>query len=177
VKTETVVRRYAQSFLEVVKDDSHAHLLQLKAALKMTSGLGDYGRLALNKSVPTSVKAIIWQQIIDSLKISSLAAGFLRVLLLNKRMNLLPKVIEALEEMMVVQSGRQRVLLITSVQLNDKIKAQLAAELESSLGCEVVLQHRTDPKILGGCVVHYNTFMLDGSVRSKLNEIKAGLLS
>lgn len=60
----------------------------------------------------------------------------------------------------------------TSVKLDDAEKSALKKKLESKLGNNVVLDCSVDKSVLGGINVEVDGKVLDGSLRSRLKDIK-----
>ena len=60
----------------------------------------------------------------------------------------------------------------SAVELTADERAKLVKKLESKLGRTIHLECAVDPSLLGGLVVHVDGKVIDGSLRSKLQEIK-----
>ena len=60
-------------------------------------------------------------------------------------------------------------------QLNDAEVASLKDILKSKLGRDARLEAKVDPSLLGGLVVKVGSRMIDSSLRTKLNGIRAAM--
>ena len=60
----------------------------------------------------------------------------------------------------------------SAVELTEGEKAKLIEKLSQKLGRTIHLECAVDPSLLGGLVVHVDGKVIDGSLRSKLQEIK-----
>ena len=60
----------------------------------------------------------------------------------------------------------------SAVELTDGEKAKLIEKLSQKLGRTIHLECAVDPSLLGGLVVNVDGKVIDGSLRSKLQEIK-----
>ena len=60
----------------------------------------------------------------------------------------------------------------SAVELTEDEKAKLTDKLSQKLGRTIHLECAVDPSLLGGLVVHVDGKVIDGSLRSKLQEIK-----
>jgi F-type H+-transporting ATPase subunit delta len=177
MKTEALIRRYSQSFLKVTLDESSVHHRELRDVMAVLKGLGKSGKLVLNKTAPISVKRPLLNEIMGVAKLSQYTVNFLNILLCNGRINLLPKIVDSIGEMVLEAGGYKKVSVVSSIELGTEVKERVTRELEQLLGAKISMQYIVDQKILGGCMIKYDTFMLDLSVRCKLNQIKASLLS
>lgn len=77
----------------------------------------------------------------------------------------------------VAANARQHVAgeVISAVALDDAMVKRLEAELSKQTGKNVHLMQRVDPAILGGLVVRLGHEVIDGSVRRKLEDVRASL--
>jgi len=77
----------------------------------------------------------------------------------------------------VAANARQHVAgeVISAVALDDTTVKRLEAELSKNSGKNVHLMSRVDPSILGGLVVRFGHEVIDGSVRKKLEDVRASL--
>jgi F-type H+-transporting ATPase subunit delta len=75
-----------------------------------------------------------------------------------------------------VRSGK----VVAQVTTASELPAGYFTELENALakitGKQVVLVHHTDPSLIGGVVTQIGDQVFDGSVKSRLSELKAELL-
>ena len=61
----------------------------------------------------------------------------------------------------------------TAIQLDKQQEDQLKANLAKRFGAnEVTLTEHVDPEILGGVIVHVDNKTLDGSLSSKIKQIR-----
>ena len=79
-------------------------------------------------------------------------------------------------ERLVARSRGETEAQVTSARaLSDGEIADLKAVLKSRLGKEPRLATRVDPSLLGGLVVKIGSRMIDSSIRTKLNSIRAAM--
>lgn len=98
-----------------------------------------------------------------------------RLLVERGRAGVLPQVLERYDALADRESGVLRADVVTAVpvdrQLEDRIRKQLAAKL----GGDVQTTVRQDPSILGGLVIRIGDRVIDGSVRTRLEQLQAAL--
>lgn len=138
---------------------------------------GQYKDIALNPKVPARMKAAIWGLLTEQVKVNALTAFFIKLMLDNGRVHLFPKIIRKYQDMVLADSGVKGVKLYTSVKLSKAESAEITDKLEALLDSKVELESIVDPKLIGGMVAKFDSYMIDGSIRSKLNKIKTELLS
>jgi F-type H+-transporting ATPase subunit delta len=91
------------------------------------------------------------------------------------RMNQLPGLVEAYEQLLEARSGRVRAEVITASELPAAYFAELQKVLERVTGKQVTVAARVDPSLLGGVVTRIGDQVFDGSLSNRLNELKQEL--
>lgn len=64
------------------------------------------------------------------------------------------------------------VFVTSAVPLNDKEKEKLSAALEKKHGKSVIISYSVDSSLIGGIRLESNGFILDGSVKKRLHDLK-----
>jgi F-type H+-transporting ATPase subunit delta len=75
------------------------------------------------------------------------------------------------------EDGQQIATVITAAPLGEKQLARLATSLSATAGRELRINHVIDPAIVGGIRVQIGDEIIDGSVASKLNDLRLQLAS
>jgi F-type H+-transporting ATPase subunit delta len=98
-------------------------------------------------------------------------ANFLALLAHNRRLRLLPEVATQYEVLRAEAENIADVEVVSARELTAEQSAKLKAALERRLGHAVRLHARVDPALLGGAVVHYGDFVVDGSLRRRVERL------
>jgi F-type H+-transporting ATPase subunit delta len=101
--------------------------------------------------------------------------NFLVLLVRQDRLNLLPDILTTFRARLNEHRGIQVVEVITAEPLEPADRDQVAARLAQHLGHQVVIETRVDPNIIGGLVARVGDKVLDGSVRGRLDRLRAAL--
>ena len=105
-------------------------------------------------------------------KVSPLVVRFLKVLSGHGRMDSLRAVARTARKLLNEKRGRVEVEVRTAAPLSNPLREQISARLAVLLGKEVVLQLKVDPELLGGVVVRVGDTLYDGSLSSKLQNMR-----
>ncbi len=127
-----------------------------------------------------SVSAQDRRKVIDALAtrmgLSPLVKNTLKLISDRRRTRYLPEIIDAYERLAEERAGRVRAEVITATGMPEAYYAQLQRALEQVTGKKVTLLKRQDPSIIGGVVARVGDKVFDGSIRTRLDELKDELL-
>jgi F-type H+-transporting ATPase subunit delta len=96
---------------------------------------------------------------------------FLGVLAFNRRLGQLGAIIRAFNQLAADHRGETTAEVTSARPLDADQVAALKANLKSRLGRDIVVDLHVEPAILGGLVVKVGSQMIDGSIRTKLNNL------
>ncbi len=171
----SVARRYARALLEVALEKGSAEALErnLGAASDLVLRLPELRRAlshpALSSEKKKKLAAEVWPAA------DPLFGRLLQLLIERGRVLLLPAVHEAYVALRNEQRGIAAATAVSAVPLAPAQESALAAAAAKLAGRRVTLKSSVDPLLLGGIVLRLNGRTYDGSVRTKLNRLRARL--
>jgi len=98
--------------------------------------------------------------------------NFLETLLERHRMPVIFRMRARFEQLWDEENKLLPVEITSSVQLDEEIVAQIGDRIGEQTGQKVELSSKVDPDILGGLVVRVGNFVLDASIRNRLNQLR-----
>ena len=101
-----------------------------------------------------------------------LTANFIRVVASNRRLFVLPTMIDSFRDMVAESRGEVAGDVTSAKKLTAEQRKELKAALKAKIGKDVTLHEIVDPSILGGLIVKVGSRMIDTSIRTKLNSLK-----
>ncbi len=119
-------------------------------------------------AVTAEDKHAVIEKIVARLGASKIIRNFLFVIADHRR-------IAAFHEVIRQRQGVAEAEVYSAVELSAKQKKELAATLAHLTGKEIESKYALDPALLGGAVVRIGDTIYDGSLRSRLNEMRARL--
>lgn len=84
----------------------------------------------------------------------------------------LPKIVETLSSRSVRVTGTQVAEVRSAVPLSEDQIANLTQALKARTNQDVTVRNIVDPKVMGGIVTQIGDSVLDGSVRTRLNQLR-----
>jgi F-type H+-transporting ATPase subunit delta len=108
-------------------------------------------------------------------KVSATAGNFIKLLVENQRLILLPE-IAALFEIMRAEAEKSVDVVVTSAfDLSEAQKQKITAALKIRMGREIRLSCETNRELLGGVIIRAGDKVIDGSARNQLSELAYAL--
>src|SRR5258707_14284989 len=126
-------------------------------------------------AVSIEAKHAVIEKIAARLGASKISRNFLVVLADHRRTQLIPEVIAAFHQVIRQRQGVAEAVVSSAVELSAGQKKEMAATLARLTGKKIETRYAVDPGLLGGTVVRIGDTIYDGSLRSRLNEMRAGL--
>ena len=101
--------------------------------------------------------------------------NFLFVIIDHQRSPMLPEIISAVESVVRQRQGIAEAEVTSAVELSDAQKNEMAKSLSRLTGKRIEPRYTLDKALLGGAVARVGDTIYDGSLRSRLNEMRARL--
>lgn len=172
-----VADRYAGSLFELAAGEGSVAKVEadLGRFEELLRGSEDLTRLIKSPvfSADDQVRAVA--AIADKAKIGGAAGNFLRVVAKNRRLFVLPAMIEAFRRIAAEARGETTAEVISAHALSDAQQKELKATLKGVAGKDVAINVTVDPSILGGLVVKMGSRQIDTSLKTKLASLKLAL--
>ena len=103
---------------------------------------------------------------------SKIIRNFLFVIADHRRTQLLPDILETFQQVIRQRQGVAEAEVSSVVELTAAQKKELAATLVKLTGKKIETKYSLDPALLGGAVVRIGDTIYDGSLRSRLDEMR-----
>jgi len=103
-----------------------------------------------------------------------LVANFVQLLAKNRDLNQADKIMVELEKIWETAAGELKAEITSARELGREGKKLVMDYLKDKTGAEkIILEEKLDKKILGGFILRYEGKIIDGSLRSNLENLKA----
>lgn len=109
-------------------------------------------------------------------KVTALTMSFIRLLVDKRRDDQITAIQLAFAELRREHENTSKAIVTTAEELSDQERKKVVTTIESKLGRKVMPEFVVDPKIMGGITVAYDDYVLDGSVRGKLDRLRERML-
>ena len=170
--------RYARSLAEVAFEQN----VEDKVAedLRILSGIfrqnPDVCKVFDSLAVPRDEKEKLLDALLAEYPVTKIAANFMRVLLERNRINSFQRIFELFLEIVNKRKGIVSAKIVTAAPLDKDGVGRIEKRLGNITGKTVIAATvETDENLLGGIVVSVGNTIYDGSVRTRLDEMKRRL--
>lgn len=109
-------------------------------------------------------------------QLNELGKNFIKVLVVNKRLNVLPEIAVLYNELRADAEKTVEAEVISAFPLTDAQQNTLVEGLKKRLGRDVTLVSKVDENLLGGAIVRAGDLVIDGSVSGQLSKLETALL-
>lgn len=170
----TLAKRYAISLVQLgaeqqLLDDVRRELAQIGDIFSSTPELAtSFADPALRHDR----KKELMEQLVATCACSRLVGNFLRLLVDKKRVDFLPQIVQAFEQLADEHSGVLRPTITTAFELDGKQLEAIRAALERQSSRRIIPRVAIDATLLGGIVVQIGDTVYDSSVRTQLRRIQ-----
>lgn len=108
-------------------------------------------------------------------KVEEVTLDFLRVVVKNRRQDILPTIFRVFREYCELRQEKAVVDLESAVELPESLKDQVAHLLKPHVSGEIVIREKLVPALRGGFIVKSGDLRIDASVKSALAEMRSKL--
>lgn len=174
--TGSIEKVYSEALYELAKEDGTLGVIS-EELIAVSDIFSENAELYDILSAPT-VTDKEKTELLDSIfggKISVTALDFLCLAACKGRIRNLSGIAEALRTLRYTDEGIMEVTVTTVRALSDAQRTRLKEKLEAKYGRKIIMTEKTDPDMLGGVIVTCGDTMLDGSVRTKLDNMRTQL--
>lgn len=172
----SAARRYAEAVVSLAKERGNFEVWDRDLArLAEVMRNPQAARLLTNPGVPVQQKRAFFADVLaDALPETR---NLVNLLLERQRLEILPELYEAFTEAWLAERGIVRAEVTTSEPLSVEGERAVKARLEQIVGKEIEMSLKVDPDIIGGIVARVGDHLLDGSVRTRLRQLRARMLA
>jgi F-type H+-transporting ATPase subunit delta len=171
----TVARPYAEAVFSLATEqkrlDPWSETLAWLAAMVNNQDVAEVATNPKNtaKEVEALMLGVLGERADEAVK------GFVRALIENSRLMLLPEIANQFELLKAQAEGVIEAIAETAFPMSEEQKADLTATLSKKYGKTVRLDVRENADLIGGVRVLVGDDVIDASVRGKLHAMAAGL--
>lgn len=101
---------------------------------------------------------------------------FITVLVQEKRLNVLHAILSSYQQKVALAEDLKKVTVTTAFPISPERQAEMTKALSKFLHSKVEVDFREDAALIGGAVIRSGNWVMDGSIKGKLQNLKDSLL-
>ncbi len=158
----------AEGVLATVEDELFAlsHVLESSDALRQT---------LTDAALPAEKRQAVVEDLLGAAGASAVTANLVSLVVGAGRARELPDIIASLVERAAAERQHVVAEVRSALPLSDDQRSRLAAALSVNLGKQVEVKVVVDPSVLGGLSARVGDVIIDGTVRSRLDQLREAI--
>ncbi len=175
-ENKTAARPYAEAVFRLAQERDElkqwSDMLVLVATVATDENIV---RLIFDPNVGRERLADLFLEICGQ-RLNKEATNFVRLLIENRRLTLLPEIVTLFEQLKGEAEGRLDVTVLSAFALDASQERKIEQVLKRKLGREINLKTAEDKTLVGGIVIRAGDLVIDGSVSGRLQELSSHLI-
>lgn len=176
-QSSLVASRYVKALVDLAQDSKALDAVEkdFQDLSAMLSSSEDFQALIRSPLLGEKKQFAAIDALTAKAKFHALTTNFLKVLVSNRRLKVLPAALSAFDAEVSRRRGEVSVTVQTAQDLSAKQIKALQDALKKQTGANVAINAKVSPEILGGMIVTVGSQMIDDSVRRKLDKLKTAM--
>jgi F-type H+-transporting ATPase subunit delta len=177
MKNLAIARRYAKALLLIGKEDDQveAYREELQRFANLLDEQQDLNQAITNPLYDAAGRRQLVRALIEKLGLSKIMASYLMLLFDKGRIGYIGDIDDFYQKLADELKGIARATLVSAATLPSETIEKIRAGLSQKTGKKVMLEVEQDPNLIGGIVTKIGDFVIDGSVKTQLSNIKESL--
>ena len=155
--------------LEKIEDDNKNFASLLNNSLEIENFIHNPTKSKENQNSVLKLLA-------EKLNFSKSLKNFMFLLVEKRRIFFVEKIIDSFLKLCSQKRGEVKASLISSKELSEAELDSISKELSSSMSSTIKFNYKVDKELIGGLKLQLGSFMIDTSIKNKLNKYKQKML-
>ena len=177
MKNLAVARRYAKALILIGQEDGQAKLYneELESMVGLFDTQEGFEKALTNPLYNKNDRKKVLEAVLGAIQYSAIMKSFL-ILLFNKgRIGFLRDIASYYKDMADELNGIVKASVTSATELSSEALGKIKEALSKKSGKTIVLNVKQDPSLIGGVVTKIGDLVLDGSVRTQLDNMRETL--
>ncbi len=177
MKNALLAKRYAKALFVVGQEESALDeyattLAEFAAFLAETPELDD---ALTNPMYPVETREAVMAEVVKAIDVSTIMGNFLNIVVQKRRADSLADIAEMFQILVDEENNTAQGNVVSATELSADMQAKVQETLEKITGKQVTLTTQVDESIIGGMIAKVGDLVLDGSIKTQLEELKESI--
>ena len=179
MSTETIARRYSTALADIVLSSGETETVktELAAWRDIFAANSNLPTVFSNPAIAHKSKENVLESLIASANPTRTTANFLRILLRNGRLGELGAINRRFESVLEERGGVVSAEITSARDLPESERGAFQTNLEKLTGKKVNISYAINADLIGGVVTRIGSTVYDGSVKTKLENLREELIN
>lgn len=174
--TGNVEKNYGDALFELITEEKPDMLRTVRDEIIAIDGIisdtPEFIKLSKTPTVSAEEKASLIKDVFYG-RVSDYTYRFLMLLAENGRLEYFGRISRYFNSRCNEKLGIAEITVITTSPLSEEARAKIKLKMTQVTGKTITLKEEIDPSIIGGIVLKYGSRSFDGSVKARLDALKA----
>lgn len=171
-------RRYAKAVFDLANEQGALDRVtsEVKSVGDAVAESHELADVLSNPAVPPAARKAVMTEVLARLGVSALVRNAVLLIADHNRAAILPQIATQLTLLADERAGRVRAEVVSATAMTETQYTRLTAALEKLTGRKITLTRKVDATLIGGVVTRIGDKVYDGSVKTRLAELRQSLL-
>ncbi|OQY01938.1 MAG: ATP synthase F1 subunit delta [Desulfobacteraceae bacterium 4572_130] len=177
MKNLAVSRRYARALMLIGKENAKAeqYRKELEQVVQLFDKNTEFEKAVVNPLFDKNHRKKILYRVMEKSDLSNIMKSFIVLLFDKGRINFLRDIFEFYQILTDELKGVVHATLVSATELSAGAVKKIKVGLAKKMGKNIVLDLEQDTKLIGGVVTKIGDFVLDGSIKTQLFNMRESL--
>ena len=173
MKKNEIARQYSKALYEIgdEKDNLFELYDELKELNKLIKENENLSEALFHQRVLVEEKQRVFKRVFED-KLSDDIYKFMMLLIEKRRIYFLENIVAEFRKQVYKHENIITVEVTTAVEMSSETKDKLKAKLNEHVDKKIEMEEYCDPDIIGGMVLKIGDYLIDGSIKSKLESLE-----
>ncbi|MCF8008206.1 MAG: ATP synthase F1 subunit delta [Halanaerobiales bacterium] len=173
MKKNEIARQYSKALYEIgIEDDNLYELFkELKEFWQVLVDNQELKNVFFHQRILSEEKKKVFKKIFEG-KISKELYKFIMLLIDKRRIYFIELIIKEFKKLVNKHENVITVQITTAIEITEEIREKLKSKLKEHIDKKFEIEERCDPNIVGGMIVKVGDYLIDGSIKSKLESLE-----
>jgi F-type H+-transporting ATPase subunit delta len=173
VKKNEIARQYSKALYEIGEEkdnlfELYDELKELQQTIKASEELSE---ALYHQRVLVEEKQKVFKRVFEG-KLSDDIYKFMLLLIEKRRIYFLENIVQEFRRIVYKHENIITVEVTTAVEMQEKTREKLKAKLNEHVDKKIEMEEYCDPDIIGGMIIKIGDYLIDGSIKSKLESLE-----
>ncbi len=173
MKINEIARQYSKALFEIgIENDNLAEIFdEFKELWDVINNNETLKEALFHQRVLVDEKERLFKRIFSD-NLSDHLYKFMMILIKKRRIYFLENILEEFRKLVYKHENIITVKVTTAVEMNEAMRDKLKDKLNQFVDKKIEMKEVCDPDIIGGMIIKIGDYLIDGSIKSKLESLE-----